>query len=147
MDSKTKSSGQVPSAEMPPSEISTELIRFRIWNGNYCWNSRENLHLSLEIPCKHSHKSVSAMAIHSPGEAILGPPAQTANPHPRLKARLSCTERRVELHLWVLQFCSSLCLFFGSEQKCPGANRPPEFVPESPLQKGVFGSHIFSKEL
>ena len=36
---------------------------------------------------------------------------------------------------------------FGSEQKRPGANRPPEFVPESPLQKGVFGSHIFSKEL
>ena len=32
----------------------------------------------------------------------------------------------------------------GSEQKRPGANRPPEFVPESPLQKGVFGSHIFS---
>ena len=36
---------------------------------------------------------------------------------------------------------------FGSEQKRPGANRPPEFVPESLLQKGVFGSHIFSKEL
>ena len=35
----------------------------------------------------------------------------------------------------------------GSEQKRPGANRPPEFVPESPLQKGVFGSHIFSKEV
>ena len=38
-------------------------------------------------------------------------------------------------------------LKFGSEQKRPGANRPPEFVPESPLQKGVFGSHVFSKEL
>ena len=25
----------------------------------------------------------------------------------------------------------------GSEQKRPGANRPPEFVPESPLQKGA----------
>ena len=37
--------------------------------------------------------------------------------------------------------------FFGSEQKRPGANRTPEFVPESPLQKGVFGSHLFSKEL
>ena len=36
---------------------------------------------------------------------------------------------------------------FGSEQKRPGANRPPEFVPESPLQKGVFGSHIISKQL
>ena len=35
----------------------------------------------------------------------------------------------------------------GSEQKRPGANWPPEFAPESPLQKGVFGSHIFSKEL
>ena len=35
----------------------------------------------------------------------------------------------------------------GSEQKRPGANWPPEFVPESPLQKGFFGSHIFSKEL
>ena len=35
----------------------------------------------------------------------------------------------------------------GSEQKRPGANRPQEFVPESPLQKGVFGSHIFSKEV
>ena len=32
----------------------------------------------------------------------------------------------------------------GSEQKRPGANRPPEFVPESPLQKGVFGGMIFS---
>ena len=31
----------------------------------------------------------------------------------------------------------------GSSPKCPGANRPPEFVPESPLQKGVFESHIF----
>ena len=28
---------------------------------------------------------------------------------------------------------------FGSEQKRPGANRPPEFVPESPLQKGFSG--------
>ena len=37
--------------------------------------------------------------------------------------------------------------FLGSRQKRPGANRPPEFVPESPLQKGVFGSHIFPKEL
>ena len=37
--------------------------------------------------------------------------------------------------------------FFGSEQKRPGANRPPGFVPESPLQKGIFGSHIFSREL
>ena len=32
---------------------------------------------------------------------------------------------------------------FGSEQKRPGANRPPEFVPESPLQKGSLGV-IFS---
>ena len=31
----------------------------------------------------------------------------------------------------------------GSEQKRPGANRPPEFVPESPLQKGSLGV-IFS---
>ena len=40
-------------------------------------------------------------------------------------------------------------LFSGVNKtlKRPGANRPPEFVPESPLQKGVFGSRIFSKEL
>ena len=30
--------------------------------------------------------------------------------------------------------------------KRPGAKGLPEFVPESPLQKGVFESHIFSKE-
>ena len=34
-------------------------------------------------------------------------------------------------------------IIIGSEQKCPGANRPPEFVPESPLQKGSLGV-IFS---
>ena len=34
----------------------------------------------------------------------------------------------------------------GSKQKRPGAKGPPEIGPESPLQKGVFGSHIFSKE-
>ena len=31
----------------------------------------------------------------------------------------------------------------GSEQKRPGANRPPEFVPESPLQKGFFWESYF----
>ena len=37
---------------------------------------------------------------------------------------------------------------FGSEQKRPGANRPPEFVPESPLQKGLsLGVILSSKEL
>ena len=34
----------------------------------------------------------------------------------------------------------------GSKQKRSGAKGPPEFVPESPLHKGVFGSHLFSKE-
>ena len=42
---------------------------------------------------------------------------------------------------------ASLINSIGSKQKRPGAKGPPEFVPESPLQKGVFGSHIFSKEL
>ena len=40
----------------------------------------------------------------------------------------------------------SLFSHIGSEQKRPGAKGPPEFVPESPLQKGVIGSHILSKE-
>ena len=50
----------------------------------------------------------------------------------------------------VSEYCSvrvshvGLSTKFGSEQKRPGAKGPPEFVPESPLQKGVFGSHIFS---
>ena len=34
----------------------------------------------------------------------------------------------------------------GSKQKRPGAKGPPEFAPESPSKRGVFGSHIFSKE-
>ena len=37
---------------------------------------------------------------------------------------------------------------FGSEQKRPGANRPPEFVPESPLQKGRHsGGHLLGRPL
>ena len=55
--------------------------------------------------------------------------------------------------MFVWEFCIEkwqgflVNLFFGGEQKRPGANRPTGFVPESPLQKGVFGSHVFSKEL
>ena len=54
----------------------------------------------------------------------VGPPAQTANPHPRLKARPRCTGRGVELYLWVLQFCSSLCVLFFQESQ-GGKSEPP----------------------
>ena len=55
----------------------------------------------------------------------VGSPAQTASPHPRLKAR----PRGVELYLWVLQCCSSLCALLL--QKSQGGKSEPR-RPESP---------------
>ena len=56
------------------------------------------------------------------------------------------TQKKKEARIYQVNF-SEHFRKIGSEQKRPGANRPPGFSPESPVQKGVSGVHIVSNEL
>ena len=78
------------------------------------------------------------------------PAARWGETTPNNSVSTICPETITELIRFEFLRCKNYVTapeIIGSEQKRPGANRPPEFVPANPLQERVFGSHIFSKEL
>ena len=61
----------------------------------------------------------------------VGPLTKTTSPHPWLKVGPSRTGKGVELRMWVVQFCSSLCVLLlqksqgGRSVPCPDEDSPP----------------------
>ena len=63
---------------------------------------------------------------------------KSSKPHTRLMARPSCTGRGMELYLWVLQLCSSLCVcefFFATEKPRREARPPPRHKTPQPRRR------------